>query len=96
MKLKTYLTTQGMSIKRFAAKIGVSRSVISQIIDGTQPTLNVAKKIEAGTNNAVAVEELIYDPNDDPIGLQSVREEIKREKLLLRERKGDRRPLTSR
>jgi plasmid maintenance system antidote protein VapI len=59
MKLREYIDKYGINISAFARKIGVSRGTLTRILAGKPLTLEVALKIEKGTEGKVTCQELM-------------------------------------
>lgn len=64
MKLRTYLSEAGISLTRFAAKIGVSVSTVHGWTTGRRvPALETALRIEALTDGRVTTKDLAPVPS---------------------------------
>jgi len=63
MNLSEYLKINGISHEVFAQKIGVTRSFITNVLNGKRnPSLKLCLKIEAATKRKVKTKEL-FNPN---------------------------------
>ena len=58
MKLNDYLEQEGITMTRFARKIGVHRHTLISILEGYDTKLSVALKIEEATKGAVKCKDL--------------------------------------
>lgn len=64
MKLREYLDKYGIKIGAFAKRIGVSRNTITRALAGKSLSLDVAMKIEKGTEKKVKCQDLLGSDND--------------------------------
>lgn len=59
-QLRAYLLAKGLKQSDFAAKIGVSRAYLSEIVSGDKtPSLDVAFRIEAATKRRIMAESFL-------------------------------------
>jgi len=59
MKLREYIDNYGINISAFARKIGVSRGTLTRVLAGKALTLEIALKIEKGTEGKVTCQDLM-------------------------------------
>lgn len=59
MNFREYIDHYGINISAFARKIGVSRGTLTRILAGKPLTLEIAMKIERGTEGKVTCQELM-------------------------------------
>lgn len=59
MKLREYFDKYGIKIRVFAERIGVSRNTITRALAGKPLSLEVAMKIEKGTEKKVKCQDLL-------------------------------------
>lgn len=59
MKLNEYLTEMGIPIAGFARRVGVSMMTIRRILEGAEPKVSVALKIEELTKGQVTCHDLV-------------------------------------
>ncbi len=64
MKLREYFDKYGIKISAFADRIGVSRNTITRALAGKPISLEVAMKIEKGTEKKVKCQELLESDNE--------------------------------
>ncbi len=56
-KLKQYLESEGLKQQEFAAKVGVNPSTICRLLDGAEPRVTLAVRIEKATKGKVRCED---------------------------------------